>query len=101
MNQNRSFLVTLLLAVGAGVAIGLFAFGLSGKDTRPASPPAPAVANAAAPAPLPAASPVSSQPSPQAEPMPPVQYDSPDAANGSTAPGDLETIAPPGQPAIR
>jgi hypothetical protein len=89
MNQNRSFLLTLLLAVGSGTVIGLLAFGMAGKSAEPVAAPAPvATATAAAPT---APSPSAAEP----EPMPPVQYDSPDSGS-APAPSDN----PSGRPVL-
>jgi len=77
MNDNRSFLITLLLTVGSGAVIGLFAFGLTGRTAQPA--PAPVASQAAAP---PAPSPSTSG----AEPVPPVQYDNADSASSPVTP---------------
>jgi hypothetical protein len=80
MNENRSFVITLVLAVMSGAAIGLIAFGATGQGNQPApaavaSPDASATAAPSAPSP--------SAPAP--EPMAPVQYDNPDANNAPAA----------------
>jgi hypothetical protein len=94
MNENRSFLVTLLLTVGAGAVIGLLAFGVTGNNSQPvpspdASTSANANANANASAPS-ESSPSSSEP----EPMAPVQYDSPDAGSTPAAPPPSSSSRP-------
>ena len=76
MKENRSFLITLVLAVMSGVAIGLFAFGINGKGTQPApvaegSPDVNVSVSVAPSAPSPS--------TPAPEPMAPVQYDEPDS----------------------
>ncbi len=94
MNNNRSFVVTLLLAVGSGVMIGLMVFGMTGKGGQPAPAAAPATNAAAAP---------SSAPSPAPggdEPMAPVQYDSPDGSGGATAPPEPSATAPRNRPVL-
>ena len=88
MNDNRSFLVTLLLAVGSGVVIGLFVFGLSGRSAQPAPAPA-AIGNQAS-----ATAPSAPSPSTSAEPMAPVHYD--DAgATGDATPSPAQTAEAP------
>jgi hypothetical protein len=92
MNENRSFLVTLLLTVGAGAVIGLLAFGVTGNNSQPGPVPSPdastsASANASAPS---DSSPSSSEP----EPMAPVQYDSPDAGSTPAAPPPSSSSRP-------
>lgn len=92
MNENRSFLVTLLLTVGAGAVIGLLAFGVTGNNSQPGPVPSPdastsANANASAPS---DSSPSSSEP----EPMAPVQYDSPDAGSTPAAPPPSSSSRP-------
>lgn len=92
MNENRSFLVTLLLTVGAGAVIGLLAFGVTGNNNQPGPVPSPdastsASANASAPT---DSSPSSSEP----EPMAPVQYDSPDAGSTPAAPPPSSSSRP-------
>lgn len=81
MKENRSFVITLVLAVMSGALIGVFAFGLSGKHAQPApatgvSPDANVSASAAPSAP--------SSSSPTPESMAPVQYDDPNAGGAST-----------------
>ncbi|HEX7851556.1 MAG TPA: hypothetical protein VF485_17630 [Sphingomonas sp.] len=92
MNENRSFVITLVLAVMSGAVIGLIAFGATGKGSQPApaavAAPDPS-ANAAAPS-----APSPSTPAP--EPMAPVQYDDPDAGNAPAAtPTDDATVHRP------
>ena len=82
MNENRSFLVTLLLTVGSGVVIGLFAFGLTGKGDRQAPVPATNQAATASAAPSPSTS---------SDPMPPVQYDDPDGSAPQPEPTNERT----------
>jgi hypothetical protein len=84
MNENRSFVITLVLAVMSGAVIGLLAFGVTGKGAQPApaaitSPDVNATAAPSAPPP--------STPAPEA--MAPVQYDDPnvDSAPARTPPG--------------
>ena len=77
MKENRSFVITLVLAVMSGAAIGLIAFGATGQGSQP--PPAP-VASPDASASAARSAPSPSTPTP--ETMAPVQYDNPDA--GST-----------------
>ena len=85
MKENRSFVITLVLAIMSGALIGLFAFGLSGKGAQPSpaasvSPDANVSATAAPSTPSPS--------SPTPESMAPVQYDDP---NGSGAPAATST----------
>lgn len=90
MNNNRSFVVTLLLAVGSGAMIGLLAFGMTGRNSQPD----PAAANVAVPPP--------SAPSPAPggdEPMAPVQYDSPDDSGGAPPPAH-DASAPRSRPVL-
>jgi hypothetical protein len=68
MNENKSFLITLLLVVGSGVVIGLFAFGLTGKGGAPA-----AATNTAAPVIAPSPTPTTAPAADDPEPPPPVQ----------------------------
>ena len=89
MKENRSFVITLVLAVISGVAIGLIAFGASGNGSQPtpvavASPEASG--NAATPS-APSPSPSTAAP----EPMAPVQYDDPDAGSPPSTPTDGST----------
>jgi hypothetical protein len=70
MKENRSFVITLVLATMSGALIGLLAFGVTGKGAQPApaaiaSPDVNATAAPSAPSP--------STPAP--ETMAPVQYD--------------------------
>ena len=81
MNENRSFVITLVLAIMSGAAIGLIAFGVTGKGAQPvpvavASPDANTSAAPSAPSP-------STQP---AESMAPVQYDAPDGGSAPPPP---------------
>ena len=74
MNENRSFVIMLVLAVMSGAVVGLLAFGVTGKGAQPApaaiaSPDASATAAPSVPSP--------STPAP--ETMAPVQYDDPNA----------------------
>lgn len=87
MKENRSFVITLVLAVMSGVVIGLIAFGATGNGSQPtpvavASPEAGG--NAATPS---APSPSTAAP----EPMAPVQYDEPDAGSTPSTPTDGST----------
>jgi len=82
MKENRSFVITLALAIMSGAMIGLFAFGVSGKGAQPApaieaSPDANVSASAAPSAPSPS--------SPTPESMAPVQYDDPNAGGTPAA----------------
>jgi len=82
MQENRSFVITLVLAIMSGALIGLFAFGLGGKGAQPVaatsvSPDADVSASAAPSAPSP------SSPTPQS--MAPVQYDDPNAGGAPAA----------------
>jgi hypothetical protein len=77
MKENRSFVITLLAAVMSGAAIGLFAFGVSGKGAQPApaaegSPDVNVSVSVAPSAPSPS--------TPAPESMAPVQYDEPDSS---------------------
>ena len=90
MNENRSFLITLVLAVVSGAVIGLIAFGATGKGTQPApaaitSPDASATAAPSAPSPSALAP----------EPMAPVQYDDPDAHNAPATPANGANVQLP------
>lgn len=91
MRENRSFVITLMLAVMSGVAIGLFAFGFSGKGAQPA----PAM-DASPDANLSAAPSAPSPSTPAPEPLAPVQYGDPDAGNApaATPPQDSPTHRP-------
>lgn len=82
MKENRSFVITLVLAVMSGALIGLFTFGLSGRGAQPeptqdASPSGNASASTTPSAPSPS--------SPTPESMAPVQYDDPNAGGAPTA----------------
>ena len=91
MKENRSFVITLALAVMSGAVIGLIAFGATGKGSQPApaavvSPDASASAVPSAPSP--------STPTP--ETMAPVQYDDPnvDSAPATTPTGEAPVRRP-------
>lgn len=89
MNENRSFVITLVLAVMSGAVIGLIAFGVTGTGSQPApaaiaSPDASASASSSAPSP--------STPTPES--MAPVQYDDPNA-------GSAPASAPPEEAPVR
>jgi len=91
MKENRSFVITLVLAIMSGALFGLFAFGLIGKGSQPApvasvSPNANVSASAAPSAPSPS--------SPTPETMAPVQYDDPNA-------GGIPAAAPPQDSQVR
>ena len=80
MNENRSFVITLVLAVMSGAVVGLLAFGVTGNGAQPApvaiaSPDVNATAAPSAPSP--------STPAP--ETMAPVQYDDPNVGGAPTA----------------
>jgi len=82
MKENRSFVITLVLAVMSGALIGLFAFGLSGRGAQPAptqdaSPGGNVSASTTPSAPSPS--------SPTPESMAPVQYDDPNAGGAPAA----------------
>ena len=97
MNPNRSYLLLLLLAIVSGVAIGLWTFGLAGRDAPSTPTPAPAPSVAIAPEaaiPFSPATPVITAPpkgapsevapsEPEPDPsvaatsMPPTHYDNP------------------------
>ena len=88
MKENRSFVITLVLAVMSGAAIGLIAFGATGKGSQPAP--------AAVSSPDAGASTVPSAPSPSTptpETIAPVQYDDP---NTGSAPAPTPTGNAPG-----
>jgi outer membrane biosynthesis protein TonB len=90
MKENRSFVITLVLAIMSGAMIGLFAFGVSGKSAQPApatdaSPDANVSASAAPSAPSPS--------SPTPESMAPVQYDDPNAGGAPAATPTQDTPA--------
>jgi hypothetical protein len=95
MKENRSFVITLMLAVMSGVVIGLFAFGVTGKGAQPApamdtSPGANVSVSAAPSAPSPSP--------PTSESQAPVQYD--DADGGGTPAATPTQDAPARRPVL-
>jgi len=100
MNPNRSYLLMLLLAIASGVAIGLLAFGLTGRGAPSApvsaptpsvviAPEAPTLSTPATPS-MPVQPDLAPEPSIAEAPTPAVRYDDP----GIGAPEP----APPGPP---